>query len=240
MRKPRTDGTETRQRLLEAGAELFAQKGFWEATTAAICHRAQANAAAVNYHFGDKETLYRESWRFSFAQSVGKYPPDGGVRSTAPAGARLHGRILALLRRLLDPESYAFDIAHKEIANPTGLLEEVIPPCIEPIRRDLLATIAELLGRETSDPAVRFCHMSIMGQCFGPLLRHRHRQQQPGRKASPPHRAEDLPSTDPEVLAAHITRFSLAGLEAIRQDREKTCRRDASPRKKPSSPCEAS
>jgi AcrR family transcriptional regulator len=239
MRKPRTDGAETRQRLLGAGAELFAQKGFWEATTAAICRRAQANAAAVNYHFGDKETLYRESWRFAFARSVKKHPPDGGVRATASADVRLHGRILALLRRLLDPESHDFDIAHKEIANPTGLLSEIIPPCIEPIRRDLLAVVAELLGRDPADPAVRFCHMSIMGQCFGPLLRHRRRQQHPVRRIPGANCAESLPSTDPEVLAEHITRFSLAGIKAARQEAGKPIPGGKPPRKI-SSPREAS
>ena len=49
--------TNTRQRVLEAAGEVFAERGFRAATVREICQRAKANLAAVNYHFGDKERL---------------------------------------------------------------------------------------------------------------------------------------------------------------------------------------
>ena len=58
---------ETRNRLLNAAGEVFAEKGFKSATVRAICDRAGANIAAVNYHFGDKEHLYSEVLRFAHA-----------------------------------------------------------------------------------------------------------------------------------------------------------------------------
>ena len=48
----------TKARLLEAAGEEFAAKGFDAATVRSISQRAQANLAAVNYHFGDKTQLY--------------------------------------------------------------------------------------------------------------------------------------------------------------------------------------
>ena len=51
----------TKARLLEAAGEEFAEKGFELARVRAICERAGANLAAVNYHFGDKEQLYVEA-----------------------------------------------------------------------------------------------------------------------------------------------------------------------------------
>ncbi len=57
-----TDTThETRQRLIEAVGEVFAERGFRAATVRDICQRAQANVAAVNYYFGDKEHYIRQS-----------------------------------------------------------------------------------------------------------------------------------------------------------------------------------
>ena len=50
----------TKARLLEAAGEEFAEKGFELARVRAICERAGANLAAINYHFGDKEQLYVE------------------------------------------------------------------------------------------------------------------------------------------------------------------------------------
>jgi hypothetical protein len=52
----------TRERLLAGACEIFTKKGYRDATIADICERAGANVAAVNYHFGDKETLYIEEW----------------------------------------------------------------------------------------------------------------------------------------------------------------------------------
>jgi len=50
----------TRERLMEAAMVEFAQRGYAGATVADICARAEANVAAVNYHYGSKEKLYQE------------------------------------------------------------------------------------------------------------------------------------------------------------------------------------
>ena len=55
--------SQTRQRLLEAAAEVFAAEGFHTATVRQICARAKANVAAIHYHFGSKEELYLELLR---------------------------------------------------------------------------------------------------------------------------------------------------------------------------------
>ena len=59
----REDGQETRQRLLNAACDVFAEKSYREAKVADICKRAGANVASVNYYFGDKASLYKEAWQ---------------------------------------------------------------------------------------------------------------------------------------------------------------------------------
>ena len=65
--------TNTKERLLKAASEIFAEKGFRDATVAEICEAAEANIAAVNYHFGNKETLYDEVWLRAFTLAVEYY-----------------------------------------------------------------------------------------------------------------------------------------------------------------------
>src|SRR4029079_14401871 len=51
---------ETRERVLDAAMRLFAARGFQHVTVREICAAAEANVAAVNYHFCDKLELYKD------------------------------------------------------------------------------------------------------------------------------------------------------------------------------------
>lgn len=214
----RRDGVETRRRILDAAGLVFAEKGFHEAKVAEICRIANANAAAVNYHFGGKEKLYVEAWRYVFERSINLYPPDGGVPASASAEARLRGQIQSIVRRIMDPGTLDFDIARHEMTEPTGLLSEVIWQCIEPLRQRTLALVREMLGPTAIEDRVVLCEMSILAQCFEPLKReHRRREQEErGEKRVLPPLEMSI-----DVLTDHIFRFSLAGIRAERERAER-------------------
>jgi AcrR family transcriptional regulator len=210
-KKPRKDAQETRQRLLAAAAEVFAEKGYWETTHAEICQKARANTAAVNYHFGSKENLYVESWKYAFEKSVEAHPPEGGIAPEAPVEERLRGRILAFMQRIADPDNHEIEIIHKEMANPTGLLTQTMQEKVERMRQGMQAIIRELLGARASERQVSLCVMSLVGQCFGPMLHLRRAKMTPDtpRPAGPPF------GFGGEELADHVTEFSLAGMRGI-------------------------
>ncbi len=48
---------DTKQRILDVAEELFAKDGYHNTSLRAITTKAEANLAAVNYHFGSKEAL---------------------------------------------------------------------------------------------------------------------------------------------------------------------------------------
>ena len=52
------DSEATREALMAAGAELFAEHGYDGVTVAALAQRAGANKALISYHFGGKSGLY--------------------------------------------------------------------------------------------------------------------------------------------------------------------------------------
>src|SRR5271154_2215209 len=93
---------ETRRQLLEAAGEVFAEVGFRDATVREICRRAGANVAAINYHFGDKETLYLEVLHYAHGKALEKYPPLLGVAENAPPEKKLGAFILSMLQRIFD------------------------------------------------------------------------------------------------------------------------------------------
>lgn len=53
----------TKDRILGAAEELFAQQGFAGTSVREVTSRADVNIAAVNYHFGSKENLVNEVFR---------------------------------------------------------------------------------------------------------------------------------------------------------------------------------
>ena len=208
MTSPKRQDQDTQARLLASAAEVFAAKGFGDATIAEICQRAGANLAAVNYYYRSKENLYVEAWRLAFERSLEAHPLSGGVAADAGPAERLRGHILAMIERISDPSSHEFDIIHKERANPTGLLAKIMRESIQPVQRHMASIVRELLGSAASEQQVALCQRSIMSQCLGVMMRKRHAEK------------DRCPMDDEfsvEVMAEHIVRFSLAGIEDMRR-----------------------
>jgi AcrR family transcriptional regulator len=210
--KYRKDGEETRQRILSVASVLFAEKGYRNTTHEQICRMAKVNAAAINYHFRKKETLYVEAWRMSYNSILKKHPADGGVSPAASAETRLHGRVLSLMRRMSDPENKVFDIINREMSNPTGLLTEVINESIIPVIAGLESIIRELLGGKANGTDVLLCQMSIMAQCFHAIMIRRRKPMKikEGNEVS-------LHDLNVEEIAEHVTRFSIDGIKGAKK-----------------------
>ena len=49
----------TREKIIKAASRAFALNGYEGASVRTIVAEAQVNQAAINYHFGSKEGLYR-------------------------------------------------------------------------------------------------------------------------------------------------------------------------------------
>lgn len=209
MKTPRQDTARTRKSLLAAASEIFAEKGFRDTTIVEISERAGTNIAAINYHFGSKEALYREAWRQSFRDSIKTHPPDGGIDINAPPEQRLAGQVASLLRRITDEGNREFYIVNKELANPTGLLEEVMKEEMMPLRRRIMTLIREILEPSKSEATVRFCTVSILGQCIMPAFINMAEKMKIDKEDS------SLRIDDIEAYAHHVITFSLAGMVAI-------------------------
>lgn len=92
----------TRRRLVDAGMELFGIHGFDATTTRALADAAGANLAAIPYHFGGKDGLYR-----AVAQAVidGLNEQMGGfldsVQREMDEGVGSPHQAMALIERLM-------------------------------------------------------------------------------------------------------------------------------------------
>ena len=219
---PRAD---TRARVLEAAATLFAERGFHGTTARDIAERAGVNLASAHYHFGSKDELYLEVLRVQF-DAVNRQLEARGARpaSGAPAGrkaleALLRVRIGVMLEVLLGPPpSLHGTLMLRELGDPSAALPHIVARFIEPMKRetaDLVARLVPTLSRQV----VERCVMSIVGQVMSL------RVQLPALPYLAPDQRLDRAGL--AQLGEHITAFSLGGLRALARAQAAPARRKA-------------
>jgi TetR/AcrR family transcriptional regulator, regulator of cefoperazone and chloramphenicol sensitivity len=210
-----SESSQTEARLLEAAGEVFAEFGYRAATVRQICEKAGANVAAVNYYFGDKEQLYLAVLHSVPDAHSEKYPSNGRLRAASAPGDRLRVYIESLLHRVFDPgrPGWHAKIIARELAEPTRALDSLLEEIARPLHRELAGIVRELLGPAAREEDVRFCALSIMGQCV-----YYHHARAVLARLYPEHKsgAENV-----SRLVNHITEFSLAGLRQFAQQRQR-------------------
>jgi TetR/AcrR family transcriptional regulator, regulator of cefoperazone and chloramphenicol sensitivity len=201
----------TRQRVLDAAANLFAERGYNNVTIRDICAAADANVAAVNYYFHDKWGLYKELIEIIIEDSKRLQQAAHDSRPGTPPDVRLRKYIHTFLQHGLassnEKEAWRGKLMGREMVDPTPGLDLFVDEVIRPNSARVGALIAEIMGLPKDDWRVGSCVGSVQTQMvgyFGPIVR----RLVPGLKFTP------------EVIAGiaqHITNFSLAGIRAIAQ-----------------------
>jgi AcrR family transcriptional regulator len=194
--------SETESRLLEAAGQVFAERGFAAATVRDICERAQANVAAINYHFGDKRGLYRAVFRH--ASACGQTEP-GVDELVGPGAIRLRAWTERFLYGLVAKDSAGWPgrLLAREFADPSPALSEFIEHGGRPVY-DLLIAIIMSLAPNLPAARLHSCAASIIGQ----VIFYHHAK--PFIEVLAP--AQVLTTHNLQHIAEHITAFSLAAI----------------------------
>ena len=215
------DADRTREKILRAAAETFAETGYYGATVRRICARAGTNIALVNYYFGDKMGLYtevlRQSIRAGHVEAIGRAldhrgSPEETLRAIVKA--RMHGMGTG------DMADRQFRIVIHELAHPTPALARVIEDVLRPVYGRVLELIGGMIGLPPADEKTRFCAQSVMGQIMVyALARPVLRRLWPELKMSP----DQL-----DRIADHIADFSFAYLRELGSRKQASGKRGGS------------
>jgi AcrR family transcriptional regulator len=209
VRPPKTNSAsaDTRQRLIEAAAVLFAAEGYDNVTVREICKVSNANVAAINYHFGDKAGLYRAVITVAISSMLETNELTQRAGEGLSPEDQIRGFVRVFVGRLTGdgPTSWIHRLMAREFERPTEALEQVVTQVVKP-RLEYLSNVAgAVMGLPPTDVRVQRCIGSLQMQCFMA--------------------ARQVPSTlektfgqatrDVEATAAHIAEFSLGGMRAI-------------------------
>lgn len=203
--------TATPERILKVATNLFADYGHRAVTLQSIVQEAQVNAAAINYHFGDKWGLYQVVIEHALHQREDRAAIDERALLTLEPRERLRTFIATLIAQLLDENSYSrmSQIMLWEAIDPTPMFAQLV----EKLPKRQILTINEivrdLVGQALTDDQIERASISILAQCvyyrYGRLM----------LKAIFPDRA-----TTPDTIASiaeDIYRFSIAALDMLKR-----------------------
>lgn len=204
-----TPGELTRQRILDTAERLFAERSYDRASVRDITVAAEANQAAVNYHFGSKDLLYRavfdrmlgqlRQWRVERIRAAMDQPQP-------TLESLLHAFATAFLEPLIDHADgmRRMQLLSREMVAPHLPPEVFIRELAEPVMQAMLDALRRICPHAPDEPA-RLCVLSMVGQLVQ-VIRIRQMLMDVEQTTVP---VSDIPS-----LVKHIVRFSAGGFRA--------------------------
>jgi TetR/AcrR family transcriptional regulator len=158
----RRDAAGTRDALLDAGIELFAERGYEGVPGWAIAAKAGVNKAMISYHFGGKRKFYLAIVSATFSEIVASV--ERLADSARPAPEVLRELIAVVGEMVTKRHPHFCTMMLREVLTGGKHLEpEVID---KPVR--LLAAVQRLVARGVSEGAFRpvdplLTHLSLVG-----------------------------------------------------------------------------
>lgn len=202
----------TKERILLVAAELFALHGFQGTTHQMICSQAEVNIAAINYHFGNKESLYLKVWEYLFELGMQNYQEFVNEEDTPEE--QLRSFIKWRVRNVIDPgpRSYLSHILRREMNKPSPVFEQIQVLYLNEKRTWFFALISKIVGRDLDVSII-----TMAAFCIHSPLVHLVEIQGALKATQEGELKQGLEQfwEDPEALAESIYTFAVAGLKEL-------------------------
>jgi TetR/AcrR family transcriptional regulator, regulator of cefoperazone and chloramphenicol sensitivity len=164
-----------KQRLIEAGLEIFGAYNLEGATTRQLAERAGVNQAAIPYYFGGKEGLYLAVIRYMLQHKGAQVLPVAEEIRRKMTGRRLTPEeALALIRTLFSTivnvllqdqatTTWARIIVREQM-QPTKAFDIVYEHLVRHVHEALSQLLGIVLKRKATDPLVILRAHTLVGQ----------------------------------------------------------------------------
>ncbi len=142
---------DAKEKLIRSAIEVFAEQGYRGGKIADIVRGADANIAAVNYHFGSKDQLFVEALRQAYVDADEVYPSSGELADDASPEEKIAALARAILWRSFDGgRAGDFNrIMSKAIHLPSSPIEMIMKEVEQFELRDLTSSLAEYLRSDS-------------------------------------------------------------------------------------------
>jgi AcrR family transcriptional regulator len=196
----------TRDDLLRAGAEVFAELGFDGATAERIAQRAGTTKAMINYHFKSKQGLYEAILLATFT-GLGRRLLAVRARG-GPAPEQLRDFVEEFARAAGEHPTFPATMIREVLSGGKHLPEGVLPRVL-----GVLGVVRDIVGQGVAEGTLRrvdplLTHLSLVGALlfyFG---------TEPFRRAAAPKLRLGQPPPTVEAYVQHVQELMVRGLAA--------------------------
>ena len=158
----REDGEVTRRHILETAVRLFAEHGYADTTSKMICKEAGVNIAAVNYHFGSRDDLYRAVLEDVHEHIVNEREMEAIMNAGCSAEERLAMVLDAYIANIYNSQSWHSRIWAHELIAPSALGGLSFLQGTLTKERSISKLLSEITGIPMGDPALHCCVITVM------------------------------------------------------------------------------
>ncbi len=146
------DTDRTRANMIAAAGELFARHGFHGVTVREICARARASLSALNYHFRDKDGLYRDVLEVAIECETLTAEQLAALESLPPRQA-LTQLVEQYTATLLAPggPDWRVKLIEREYLDPSPAFEELLNRKLRPDLQRLRQLVSQAARTPDSD-----------------------------------------------------------------------------------------
>lgn len=209
--RERRDPEATRQALLRAGAELFAERGFDGVSIEEVAERAGVNKALISYHFRGKRGLHLAILESGFAAMRSRLK---AIEAQAPtAGEALRAFLHAFAQVTRDEPGF-----------PTLFLREVlasgIEPAVLPHLLEIIGVSRRLVGRGVREGLFRrvdplLMHFGLVGSLVFFFA------TEPARRRAAAEGRVPFAMPDPKAFIRYLEELTIRGLAPENRDRRR-------------------
>ena len=155
IRKTRSDGDKTKERILKAALALFAKHGFAETENKEIAKKAKVDIASINYHFGSRKGLFEAVLIRAHQNLVSLEALEAIQRSDMKPEEKLRGVFNLITGAARRGERASLQVISRSVIAPGAALETLFKKEARPKLQVILQIVSEITedsGRPPPQP----------------------------------------------------------------------------------------
>ena len=204
----------TQRKIIEAAEVEFAKNGYAGASIRSITKTAGVNLAAVNYHFGSKEDLFKQMARYRFEPiNALRFKLLDDLEAKHAPEAPPAESVIEIIIRPLVTNFMAKGASGGSFMRAMGKALSEERPFMQALQRDLLkdivARVASLMHKTADDASqeqISYCMHFISCSIVGAMIQHSRLETLFG---------EGIDAQDAAKLSNRLTQFVSGGVQSI-------------------------